>query len=81
MTAWQDRKESGGTTPLASLPWPQGLEPTQAGCFTWHFPVNLLEHSPVPVPGAINTLRSEKTKSGRPFNMKPRKLFFTESFL
>lgn len=29
------------------------------GCLTWHFPVNLLEHSPIPVSGAVNTLRSE----------------------
>lgn len=40
---------------------------------TWHFPVNLLEHSPVPVPGAVNTLGLEEAKSGhRHPNTKPQ---------
>lgn len=60
---------------------PLGRERALEGCLTWHFPVNLLEHSPVPVPGAINTLGSEKTKSGHPLNRKPQKFFLPESFL
>lgn len=50
-------------------------------CFTWHFAVNLLEHSPVPVSGAVNTLGSEKARSGHAPNIKPQKFFLTESFL
>lgn len=68
-----------------SLPEPQSPEPTQAeralqGCLTWHFSVNLLEHSPVPVPGTVNTLGSEKAQSGHPPNIKPQKFFLMESF-
>lgn len=68
-----------------SLPEPHGPEPTQAeraleGCLTWHFSVNLLEHSPVPVPGTVNTLGSEKAQSGHLSNIKSQKFFLTESF-
>lgn len=86
---WVQKSPRAGKFPFLPLPseapgagahWGRGREGALEGCLTWHFPVNLMEHSPVPVSRAVNTLGSEKTTSGHPPNTKPQKFFLLGPF-